>query len=216
MGVDPDARQGMARPTVAEERREQILQGLFNAIAKRGFHACSITDVAREAALPRGALHYYFASKEDMLVELMRRLGRQHLARLRSFAERHEDPLERLVAVFRWHFEADDQRSREISRVWIEFWGYGVEAPGVQGVIQELQHSIRRFLEETVAAGMRQGCFRQVDAAEVGILMLGMLQGPMLQRTYQGELMPGPRLSALVREMLSSFLRPEAPAGPPA
>ena len=43
------------------------------SVAKRGAAASTFEHVAREAGVSRGLLHYYFATKEQLLVEAVRR-----------------------------------------------------------------------------------------------------------------------------------------------
>lgn len=51
-----------------EETRERIVQAAYRALARNGYEATSVKDVAQEAAVAPGLVHYYFKSKEDLLV----------------------------------------------------------------------------------------------------------------------------------------------------
>ncbi|MBN2494219.1 MAG: TetR family transcriptional regulator C-terminal domain-containing protein [Deltaproteobacteria bacterium] len=196
----------MRRSAVAARRKKQILEGLFAAIARKGFSACSVRDVARESGLACGALHYYFENKEQMLVELMRSLGERHLAGLREYRDRFEDPLDRILAVFRYHLVPDDEPSLERTRVWIEYWGYGVEAPELRGVISEIQAAIRADIRADVQAGVRRGLFGSVDPEAAAVLLLSLVEGPMLQRTYGHRSPEGSQLASELRALVERYL----------
>jgi len=58
----------MGRPSLAEPRRRQIIDGLRAAIVKHGLAEASVQRIAAEADLPAGLVHHYFASKEDLLI----------------------------------------------------------------------------------------------------------------------------------------------------
>ena len=58
----------MGRPSLAEPRRRQIIDGLRAAIVKHGLAEASVQRIAAEADLPAGLVHHYFESKEDLLI----------------------------------------------------------------------------------------------------------------------------------------------------
>ncbi len=196
----------MGRPAVAAQRREQILDGLFAAIAKKGFIRCSISDVARESGLARGALHYYFNSKEQMLVELMTTLGKKHLEALRNYRGRFSDPLDRIMSIFRFHFSPENDQAKDRARVWIEYWGYGLACPQVRGVIRDIQQAFRRDIEEDLLAGIANGRFRNVPTESTAVLILGLVEGPMLQKTYDPTCIQGNLIVTSTRSMLEASL----------
>lgn len=54
----------------AEMRREsraQIIAAARRLFAERGYFACRVADIAREAGMSAGNLYWYFAGKEDVL-----------------------------------------------------------------------------------------------------------------------------------------------------
>lgn len=52
------------------------------AVAERGIAGATFEHVAREAGVSRGLLHYYFGSKERLLVEVVRRDSEMRVTRL--------------------------------------------------------------------------------------------------------------------------------------
>ncbi|MDP8967912.1 MAG: TetR/AcrR family transcriptional regulator [Actinomycetota bacterium] len=63
----PDAKPtDPARPAAADKRR-LILDAAVVAFAKRGFHACRVSDIADEANVAYGLVYHYFRSKDEVL-----------------------------------------------------------------------------------------------------------------------------------------------------
>jgi AcrR family transcriptional regulator len=67
--------------SVAEEeridrRRAQILAAATQVFARQGFHRTTVREIAREAGIADGTIYLYFASKQDVLLALLGRLGR--------------------------------------------------------------------------------------------------------------------------------------------
>jgi len=54
---------GLARP----DKRRLILDAAVVAFAKRGFHACRVSDIADEANVAYGLVYHYFRSKDEVL-----------------------------------------------------------------------------------------------------------------------------------------------------
>src|ERR1700759_76744 len=68
------------RGGVAGEKAGQIVAAMRASVARRGIAGSTFDHVAREAGVSRGLLHYYFGSKEQLLVEVVRRDGDLRLA----------------------------------------------------------------------------------------------------------------------------------------
>ena len=55
------------------EKAQAIVTAMRQSVASRGAAGSTFDIVAREAGVSRGLLHYYFGSKERLLVEVVRR-----------------------------------------------------------------------------------------------------------------------------------------------
>jgi AcrR family transcriptional regulator len=64
-----------APPTGAErtERAERIVQAMRDSVSEVGIAGSTFERVAAKAGVSRGLLHYYFGTKERLLVEVIRR-----------------------------------------------------------------------------------------------------------------------------------------------
>lgn len=54
------------------EKAQRIVEAMRTSVGKRGAAASTFDVVAREAGVSRGLLHYYFGSKERLMVEVVR------------------------------------------------------------------------------------------------------------------------------------------------
>lgn len=59
----------MARPSRQRERRIEVVDAALAAAAQHGLRNLSLTDVANQAGVTRGALLYYYEDLEAILVE---------------------------------------------------------------------------------------------------------------------------------------------------
>jgi AcrR family transcriptional regulator len=82
-----------ARP-LASEKALRIVEAMRKSVARRGTAASTFDHVSREAGVSRGLLHYYFGTKEQLLVEAVRRdceLRMELLERQLSTAQTADD-----------------------------------------------------------------------------------------------------------------------------
>ncbi len=62
-----------AERSLSGDRAQRIVEAMRKSIALRGTAGSTFDHVAREAGVSRGLLHYYFGTKEQLLVEVVRR-----------------------------------------------------------------------------------------------------------------------------------------------
>jgi len=55
------------------DKAQRIVDAMRESVARRGAAGSTFEHVAREAGVSRGLLHYYFGTKERLLVEVIRR-----------------------------------------------------------------------------------------------------------------------------------------------
>ncbi len=64
------------------EKAQRIIDAMRSSVARRGTTGSTFDHVSREAGVSRGLLHYYFGTKEQLLVEAVRRDGELRIERL--------------------------------------------------------------------------------------------------------------------------------------
>ncbi|MGH2987200.1 MAG: TetR/AcrR family transcriptional regulator [Solirubrobacterales bacterium] len=81
------------------DRRRQILDAAIRVFAQQGFHACRVSDIAREAGVAYGLVYHYFNSKDQVLNELFVERWSLLLAAIEEIDARPIPPREKLDAV---------------------------------------------------------------------------------------------------------------------
>jgi len=67
------AAQAAPARSLSGEKAKRIVDAMRSSVAQRGTAGSTFDHVAREAGVSRGLLHYYFGTKEQLLVEAVRR-----------------------------------------------------------------------------------------------------------------------------------------------
>jgi AcrR family transcriptional regulator len=73
---------GGRRRSLSGERAQRIVEAMRRSVAQHGTAGSTFDRVAREAGVSRGLLHYYFGTKEQLLVEAVRRDCQLRIERL--------------------------------------------------------------------------------------------------------------------------------------
>jgi AcrR family transcriptional regulator len=93
------AETGGAR-SLSGEKAQRIVEAMRSSVARRGTVGSTFDHVSREAGVSRGLLHYYFGTKEQLLVEAVRRdceLRMELLERQLSRARTADDFIEAMA-----------------------------------------------------------------------------------------------------------------------
>ncbi len=88
---------------LASDKAARIVEAMRASVAARGIAGSTFDQVAREAGVSRGLLHYYFGTKERLLVEVVRReceVREQRLEDAIDGAENAREVLDALVRSF--------------------------------------------------------------------------------------------------------------------
>ena len=81
------------------DKAARIVEAMRASVAARGIAGSTFDHVAREAGVSRGLLHYYFGTKERLLVEAVRREADVRLERIEEAIEASNDAEDVLAAL---------------------------------------------------------------------------------------------------------------------
>jgi len=85
-----------SRTAAQEERRRQILEAAVRAFAKKGYHACRVSDIAEEAGVAYGLVYHYFESKEAVLETIFREMWGMMVGAVNAVESLDDSPREQL------------------------------------------------------------------------------------------------------------------------
>ena len=170
-----------AQRELSGEKAGRIVEAMRSSVARRGISGSTFEHVAREAGVSRGLLHYYFGTKEALLVEVCRRDAEHRVARLDeplAKAGTADDVLQALVA------NLQDSVENEPG-FWVllfELFTAGRRNPEIQREIGELFNTTRDHVAEIFRAKEREGVLKlAADADAVVGFLFAVADGVALQ-----------------------------------
>ncbi len=96
----PPARSRRTAERKGDMRERAILDTCEELLAGKGYDAMTVGDIARGAGITRGALYFYFGSKQEVVTALVARTV-EHLWERSRVTARTEDPREAVAAAMR-------------------------------------------------------------------------------------------------------------------
>ncbi|MDP9189814.1 MAG: TetR/AcrR family transcriptional regulator [Actinomycetota bacterium] len=170
-----------AQRELSGEKANRIVEAMRASVARRGISGSTFEHVAREAGVSRGLLHYYFGTKEALLVEVVRRDAQHRIARLDEpigKAGSADEILQILVS------DLEDSIQNEPG-FWVlifELFTAGRRNPEIQHEVGELFNRTREHLAEIFRAKEREGVLKlAADADSVVGFLFALADGIALQ-----------------------------------
>jgi AcrR family transcriptional regulator len=175
----------MGKSPTRLKRREQILDGMFEAMTQRRADAVSISDIAASANIARGALHYYFESKDEIRSCLMEKLGQSYISNLERHLARQDThcPAQLVRELVRFHFgESSSPQIAQLMGVWIEFWGQASRDPSLNHIVMEIQENARSICARIIETALPDlGDLPSGRLREASATILALIEGGLLQ-----------------------------------
>lgn len=163
------------------EKATRIVEAMRSSVARRGISGSTFEHVAREAGVSRGLLHYYFGTKEALLVEVVRRDTEHRIDRLDAplaAAGSADEILQVLVA------DLQDSIQNEPG-FWVlifELFTAGRRNPDIQREVGQLFARVRDHMAELLRAKEREGVLKlRYDADAVVGYLVALADGIALQ-----------------------------------
>jgi len=163
---------------VADARRQDtkavLRQAALRQFARRGYSAVSMRDIAAEVGLRQGGIYNHFASKQELLVDLMRTHMETLLAALDAALARVEGVIARLEAFVRFHVRYHLDHP---DNTFIAFMELRSLEPEGYASVTRLRDRYEATLRAILAEGSRAGLFRIADVPVHTRALLSMMTG---------------------------------------
>lgn len=170
------------------DKAKRIVEAMRDSVAARGAAGSTFEHVAREAGVSRGLLHYYFGTKERLLVEVVRRDTELRITRLDELlaeAKSVDDVLDALVSSLTDLIENEP----DVFLLIYELFSAGRRNPDIQEEVGRLFAHTRSHVAEVLRAKEREGVLSlRFDADAVVSFLLALGDGFALQALSDREL----------------------------
>lgn len=163
------------------EKAKRIVDAMRDSVARRGAAGSTFEHVAREAGVSRGLLHYYFGTKERLLVEVVRRDTELRIDRLDETlgkAKSVDDVLDALVSSLTDLIENDPGYFLLL----YELFSAGRRNPEIQHEVGQLFERTRSHVADVLRTKDEEGVISlRFDAESIVSYLFALADGLGLQ-----------------------------------
>jgi AcrR family transcriptional regulator len=171
------------RPDVSEKRKDQILAAATKVFTERGFADARMDDIVAESGLSKGALYWYFDSKDAIIIGILDRIFDWEAAHLDEILE-CEDSAKKKLEVFIDISLQDINKMEPLMPIFFDFWSLSVRNKTINKAIKRYYQSFINMIEPIIELGIEQGEFRPVDVRETALAIGALFEGTILFYAY--------------------------------
>lgn len=152
----------MPRKNVQKEKRRQILEALDACLLKKPFLKTSLKDIARAAGVNHGVMHYYFKSKDDILLHYIdftiNKYTTVYSEWLESISTAGLDEKEMIEEVIKLMI-GKITLNADLSRIFIEIWEIAVYNKKIRERLKQMYTEWEGILDNLLAGLVRNKKF---------------------------------------------------------
>jgi AcrR family transcriptional regulator len=183
---------------LAGDKASRIVEAMRVSVAARGTAGATFDVVAREAGVSRGLLHYYFGTKERLLVEVVRRESDVRIERLETAVEGASDA-EGVVAALVQSLEEFLGAGETEAVMAFELMTLAQRNGEIAAELTVLGRRIRVHLADALRAKHAAGVLHlRADAETLAAFLLALADGITVRKLSEPELDLAPVLEQAV------------------
>ncbi|HZH62468.1 MAG TPA: TetR/AcrR family transcriptional regulator [Metabacillus sp.] len=155
------------------DKKQRIIDASYKVFAKKGYTNASIKDIAREADVTPGLVHYYFESKLDLLLSVQRHVQDQYHQLYKNKDVKLLTPSETLQEI-KSRAEKDPEWYR---------WRYEIYSLGLKN--GEIQTEVAKILQDgrdSLSTPLKKLDLSHQDSEIMASILLACFDGLALQK----------------------------------
>jgi AcrR family transcriptional regulator len=149
-------------------------------VGQKGYYDFTVRDIAREAGLSTGLVHYYFKNKEDLLLNLLKEINRNMTVILNRNIIKSDDPREKLNIFMKQAFDLV-KNEKDYFYIVIDFWTQVNKNERMKRANIKLFKSYRDEISKILKEGVEKGVFMKMDVDFTSAFIISIIQGLIIQ-----------------------------------
>jgi AcrR family transcriptional regulator len=172
---------------LGREKASRIVEAMRVSVGAKGIAGATFDVVAREAGVSRGLLHYYFGTKERLLLEVVRRESDVRIERLEE-AIASADSAEIVLAALVQSFEDFLGEGPTAAVMIYEMVSLAQRNEEIAAELAELGRRVRSHLAEALRAKSESGVLElHADSDALASFLLALADGVTVRRLSEPE-----------------------------
>lgn len=199
----------MARKPNTEQRREQIVNALLEAIGEHGYDKATVQTIAQKAGLAPGLIHYHFRNKEEILLELVKSLAAVAQRRFEGLAASATDAAARLKAYVDARLALGDGAEPQAVAAWVVIGAEAIRHPLVRAAYQDAVAAERALLEALLNDYLGDRRKSAACAGQLAAALIAFTEGAFQLSSAAGDVMPRGYAADMALQLVQRFVDAE-------
>jgi TetR/AcrR family transcriptional repressor of nem operon len=180
------------------DKREKIIKISSDLFHKYGYNSVGLAEILKEAGLPKGSFYYYFSSKEDLLLDVIRYFINETIMIFHSFPKTM-DGLFQFINAFFDRFESFNfTRGCPIGN-------FALELSDVNENVRVCLIGWTEFLEVEIEKILTEEKYDKEEAKKLASFIIAAFEGALLKAKIEKTKKPLEEFNYFVFEKLLEF-----------
>ncbi len=203
--------------TIRSRRRLDVLDAAVRVLSERGFAQTRVSDVADRCGISPSLIHYYFDSREQLLLETLAHANDQFFLRLTRRLREQQTALQQLEWLIALALpKAPDEPDAEGDwDLWLDVWVQSLRNPDVDRERETLERRFRLTIRDVIEKGRASGEFPMGEESRLlGARIGAVIDGMAVQMLMNDVDFPPDATRALCMELALTLIRSSAASSP--
>jgi AcrR family transcriptional regulator len=192
-----------------QEQRQNSIESLLGAalelFVSQGYKASNLEKIAGQAKLTKGAVYFYFKSKEAVLIELLKRVENIVVENAIETikALKNSTPKEKIIAYVHYQANLGLTHRNEVLLLILMSLEFKEKEGLAHDFISSLYKRQIEFMESLIKQGQKDKQFRSdIAPKELASMILGMNDGTFLEWFRRSDSLKGKELVKALRGLI--------------
>ena len=195
-----------------EQRRasiQRLLDSALHLFVSKGYRSTNLEQIAGDAKLSKGAVYFYFGSKQAVLLELLKRVRAIAVDEALETAKKAGPKASDQIVAFLHHQAKLGVTHRdEVLLLILMSLEFGARDGAVSGIIRRIYQRLYAFVEKLIRAGRASGELRtDLSPRELASVIMANHDGTFLEWYRRPGSLKGTALVRALREVVLSGVK---------
>ncbi len=191
-----------------EAQKQRIIRAAIRVFGRYGYHKSTVSQVARQADMGRGTLYWYYKSKEDIFRSIVQQFMLEATEKISCQLQTNISFESKIKGFIRDWLELAT-REEDIARIMYSVFSqsHGKFAQEMLKSVKKMYLDIIEILKNCFAREILKGQMRPADTRRLARLLIGLLDGIVLQHIFVEKISPAPMTEVLTKLVLQGLIR---------
>ena len=160
--------------------KQKIIDAMYHLIGTEGYEKASMGKICDSIDITKAAAYYYFKSKEDIFLEIVKNLYEEDLSKYIEDINKSNNKEEYRTALLQFEFSFIDiyQNDSELQKICYEIDIQAYRIPRVKEYVNSANHKMNKILNSMLEKGVSLKLFEEdtinIKAQYLQIVMEGL------------------------------------------